>query len=235
MITEKLFISYDRVGTLKKDELYQLIKETKQGSIEARNKIIEHNIALVIYEVTNKFKNIENDKQDLVSIGILGLIKAIETFNIEKNIEFNTYAIKCIDNEILMFIRKNKKHNLIISLDRNITPEQSEEQVLTIEDTIYDKQNIEEEYQLKETYQIAKKAITKLSFIEKQVILLNFGFYNDRIYTQKEIAKILDLSPTTISKIKLKALYNICNTLKEQQIIISDKEITTKIIRLKKK
>lgn len=90
---------------LTKDELHQLFKELNEGSQEARNKLIIHNIRLVLYEVTHKFKNVDYDKKDLVSMGNLGLIKAIHTYDISKGFSFSAYATRCIDNEILIFLK----------------------------------------------------------------------------------------------------------------------------------
>ena len=94
---------------LPKEEMYKLITKMSQGDLNARQTLIEHNIRLVIHQVQGRFNALDYDKRELVSIGILGLVKAIDTYNLSKKVEFSSYAIRCIDNEILMFIRKINK------------------------------------------------------------------------------------------------------------------------------
>lgn len=104
MNTEELFLdANDLPKPLSKDELSELFDKIKLGDEEAKNKVIEHNIRLVLYEVTKKFRTVNYDKKDLISIGNVGLIKAVLTFDKSRNMEFATYAVKCIDNEILQF------------------------------------------------------------------------------------------------------------------------------------
>ena len=122
MNTEELFLdANDLPKPLSKDELSELFDKIKLGDEEAKNKVIEHNIRLVLYEVTKKFRTVNYDKKDLISIGNVGLIKAVLTFDKSRNMEFATYAVKCIDNEILQFLRKLKKLQNIDSLDRTIS------------------------------------------------------------------------------------------------------------------
>ena len=106
MNTDELFIdSHKLPQSLPKEEVYKLIKEANKGAKEARDKLVTHNIRLVLYEVTNKFQNVDYDKKDLVSIGNIGLLKAINTYDLSKGFEFATYAIKCINNEIVTFLK----------------------------------------------------------------------------------------------------------------------------------
>ena len=121
MNTDELFIEGHKLPQpLSKEEVYKLIQEANEGSKEARDKLVTHNIRFVLYEVTNKFQKVDYDKKDLVSIGNLGLIKAINTYDLSKGFEFATYATRCIDNEILMFLRKLKKEQAVDSIDRVI-------------------------------------------------------------------------------------------------------------------
>ena len=101
---------------LPRDETYKLIQLVANGSEEARVKLVTHNIRLVLYIVSNRFSNVEYDKKDLVSIGNIGLLKAIDTFDISKGFEFSTYAVRCIVNEILLFLKKI--NNNTDSIDR---------------------------------------------------------------------------------------------------------------------
>jgi len=236
MTQEDIFIITGNLikNPLKKEELLYLLQETKKGNSNARNEIIEHNIKLVLYEVQNKFRTVEYEKQDLVSVGIIGLTKAVDTFKIDKNYEFTTYAVRCIDNEICMFLRYVKRHSSIDSLDRIIATDDTENQ-LKIKDILIDKnQDIIDEYNKKETYKIIRKIIYQLPEKEKEIILLNFGFYNNKVYTQYEIANKLNTSQATISKLRTKILKDITNKLIEEGIIISEKDINHKIKKLNK-
>ena len=106
MNTDELFVdSHELPWPLSKEETYKLIQEANEGSKEARDKLVTYNIRLVIYEVIHKFKNVDYDKKDLVSIGNIGLLKAINTYDLSKGFEFSTYAIKCINNEIVTFLK----------------------------------------------------------------------------------------------------------------------------------
>lgn len=118
--------------------------------------MVEHNIRLVLLAVTGRFKSVAYDKKDLVSIGNLGLIKAVETFDKSKNVEFSTYARRCIDNEILMFLRKLKKNQSCDSLDETIAYDTGGKE-LKLEDTISDKLDIVEEYEKKKLIKLYEK------------------------------------------------------------------------------
>ena len=107
---EELFIESNKLPKpLSKKELYSYLEQYKQGDLKAREQVIIHNIRLVLNQVSKKFANTPYDKKELVSIGVVGLVKSVDTFDTDKNFEFATYATRCIDNEILMFLRKGKK------------------------------------------------------------------------------------------------------------------------------
>lgn len=110
---EELFIESKLLKPLPKKELYSYLEQCKQGNLKTREQIIIHNIRLVLNQIIKKFANTSYDKKELVSIGIIGLVKSVDTFDLDKKFEFTTYAIRCIDNEILMFLRKAKKQSLI--------------------------------------------------------------------------------------------------------------------------
>ena len=105
---------------LSKEEELKYLKEMEEGSVDAKNKLIEHNLRLVVY-LSKKYENTKIDLEDLVSIGTIGLIKGINTYKIGKNIKLATYASRCIDNEILMYLRKNKKRNADVSLEESLS------------------------------------------------------------------------------------------------------------------
>ena len=115
---EPLFFTTESLPPiLTKEQTKQLFIECKNGNSEARNELINHNIALVINQVVKKFCTNNYDRRDLVSIGLIGLIKSVDTFDVNRNISFSTYATKCIDNEILMFLRRDKNKSYLIPVE----------------------------------------------------------------------------------------------------------------------
>lgn len=196
-INEPFLDAHNLPQPLSKEEMYRLVNEFNEGSMEARDKLITHNIRLVIYEVANKFKSVDYDKKDLVSIGNIGLLKAINTYDLKKGIEFATYATKCIDNEILMFLRKLKKDKNVDSLDRVIFQDKDGSE-LKLGDMVSD-----DNEQL-ETYRILREIVKQLPERDKEIIMLYFGFYNGKKYTQKEIANKFNISQSYISRLTTK-------------------------------
>lgn len=201
MSTERLFVNeYNLPKKLSNDELYQLLKQMNKGDDSARKKLIEHNIRLVLFLVTNKFNYIDYDKNELVSIGLIGLIKAINSYDLSKKIEFSTYATKCIQNEIFMFLRKiNKIHN-IDSLDRPISNDTLANE-LTLKDIVSGDEDFTEKFMQNESYQIIHKIINELSKRDRTIIIMYFGFCDGKRYTQIEIANKLNVSQSYISRL----------------------------------
>lgn len=219
MNTDELFIDADKLPkSLPKSQLYELLDKIEQGNEDAAKIIIEHNIRLVLYLVNNKFKSIEYDKKDLVSIGNIGLIKAVKTFDKSKKVKFSTYATRCINNEILMFIKKVKKDQKIDSLDKTIT-HGKEGKELKIKDIISDEINIVKDYEKNINYKIIQEIIKELPERNREIIMLYFGFYNNKTYTQKEIADIMSVSQPYISKLIPKIVKKIEIQLQENDVI----------------
>lgn len=186
------------------DELKYLIL-SKQGDKEARNKLIEHNLRLVVF-LAKKYENTGTDIEDLVSIGSIGLIKGINTYKIDKNIKLATYASRCISNEILMFLRKNKKRRTEISFEDALNYD-AEGNELHLEDIL----GTEEDIVYKEfEHKIDKKALEQeLSLLnerEKQIMTLRYGLNNTKEFTQKEVAEMLGISQSYISRIEKKVI-----------------------------
>ena len=206
---------------LPKEEMYDLLSKVSQGDTDARQKLIEHNIRLVIYEVNGRFNTLEYDKSELVSIGILGLVKAVDTYDASKKIEFSTYAARCIDNEILMFIRRLKKEKCVDSLDRPISGEE-EDKAIKLEDVIKSDEDIQTSYEGKEIYAQIRKIVYSLPEREREIIMLYFGFYEGRIYKQKEIADKLNISRSYASRLIAKIVKKIKKQLEEVGIVESD-------------
>ena len=188
----------------KEEEITYLIK-AQQGDISARNKLIEHNLRLVVF-IAKKYESNLDTLEDLVSIGSIGLIKGINTYKIDKNIRLATYASRCISNEILMHIRKNKKRGGDVSFEEALTFD-GEGNELHLEDIIgTDEDIISKEYEKKIDIELLKKEIEDLNDRDKQIMVMRYGLYNTFEYTQKEVAEILGISQSYISRIEKKVL-----------------------------
>lgn len=174
---------------------------------EMKSILVEHNLRLVVY-IAKKFDNTGVGVEDLISIGTIGLIKAINTFNPEKNIKLATYASRCIENEILMYLRRNNKTKLEVSIDEPLNVDWDGNELLlsdilgTEEDVIY--RNIEEEVDRK----LLRKALSKLSERERIIVDLRFGLNTDdgNERTQKEVADLLGISQSYISRLEKKII-----------------------------
>ncbi|HIS11743.1 MAG TPA: RNA polymerase sporulation sigma factor SigK [Candidatus Onthocola stercoravium] len=188
----------------KEEELAYLIK-ARQGDEEARNKLIEHNLRLVVF-LAKKYENTTYDIEDLVSIGSIGLIKGINTYKIDKNIKLATYASRCISNEILMFLRKNKRKRSEVSLEEALNYD-SEGNELHLEDILgTDAELVPKEYEKKVDKELLNKEIASLSPRDKEIMTLRYGLNNTMEYTQKEVAEMLGISQSYISRIEKKVV-----------------------------
>lgn len=234
MHTYDLFLGgYNLPKPLSKQEVYELLEKIKQGDEQAKTKLVEHNIRLVVYQVTKRFSTVEYDKKELVAIGNIGLIKAISTFDTSKKIEFTTYATRCIDNEILMFLRTLKKHSNVDSFDRIINRDK-EGNELRIEDILRDDTDIVEEYTDNETYKIIRQIVNELPDRDRKIIMYYFGFCNNKLYNQQEISDILSISQSYTSKLITKIVNRIGKQL-EQEGLIELRKKTNKKNRTKPK
>lgn len=190
---------------LSKEEEIMYVKKSNEGDEYARSKLIEHNLRLVVF-LSKKYENTGIDLEDLVSIGTVGLIKGINTYKLDKNIKLATYASRCIDNEILMFLRKNKKRRTEISLEDSLSYD-SEGNELHLEDILGTDEDIvtrgiEEESEKK----LLNLEISKLNKRDKQIMTLRYGLNNHKELTQKEVADILGISQSYISRIEKKII-----------------------------
>ncbi len=186
----------------------EMIKElTSEDAERARAALIEHNLRLVVY-IAKKFDNTGVGVEDLISIGTIGLIKSINTFNPQKNIKLATYASRCIENEILMYLRRNSKTRLEVSIDEPLNVDWDGNELLlsdilgTEEDVIY--RGIESEVE----HKLLKEAISRLTEREKTIINLRFGLDSGigREMTQKEVAELLGISQSYISRLEKKIM-----------------------------
>lgn len=199
---------------LSKEEEDYYVKLKEEGSIDAKEKLIEHNLRLVVF-LAKKYENTNVDLEDLVSIGSIGLIKAINTFSSNKNIKLATYASRCIDNEILMYLRKNKKVKSEVSIDQALTLD-SEGNELHLEDIIgTDKDIISKEIEAENDKQVMIKEILSLKPRDREIMILRYGLLGTDEFTQKEVAEKLGISQSYISRIEkkvIKKLKNVLNT-----------------------
>ena len=190
---------------LGKEEELDCVLKAKQGDMVARNKLIEHNLRLVVF-LAKKYESTGYDLEDLVSIGSIGLIKGIETYKPDKNIKLATYASRCIANEILMYIRKNKKRKSEVSLEDSLTFD-AEGNELHLEDILGTDDNIIfNEFSKKIDKDILQKELIKLNDREKLIMTLRYGLNNTDEYTQKEVAEMLGISQSYISRIEKKII-----------------------------
>ena len=174
---------------------------------EGKKLLIEHNLRLVVY-IAKKFDNTGVGVEDLISIGTIGLIKAINTFNTGKNIKLATYASRCIENEILMYLRRNSKTRMEVSIDEPLNVDWDGNELLlsdilgTDEDVIY--KDIEDEVEKK----LLNKAISRLTERERQIVDLRFGLSSEdgTELTQKEVADMLGISQSYISRLEKKII-----------------------------
>ena len=187
------------------DEEARLLSALPTGGYEVKKTLIEHNLRLVVY-VARKFENTGINIEDLISIGSIGLIKAINTFNPEKNIKLATYSSRCIENEILMHLRKNHNTKTEISIDEPLNTDWDGNELLLSDilgsdaDEVY--RHIEDEVDK----QLLGLAIDKLTSREKTIMELRFGLKNGRERTQKEVADMLGISQSYISRLEKKII-----------------------------
>lgn len=190
------------------EEKKLLVDFKEKGDSNARNKLIEHNLRLVAH-VIKKYYALSSDQDDLISMGTIGLIKAIDTFEHTKGTRLATYAARCIENEILMHFRSLKKSSSVVSLADPIDVD-SEGNPLTLIDLIYSDNTIVEDIDLNEKTKRLYKLIEEMEDSrEKEIIISRYGLYDNEELTQKEIAKKLGISRSYVSRIEKKVIEDI--------------------------
>lgn len=196
---------------LTKEEENVLVEKIKQGDESARNELIEHNLRLVAH-VVKKFNNC-GEADDLIGVGTIGLIKAIKSYNPDKNVTLSTYASRCIENEILMLLRSSKKHLKTQSLEEVVASDKDGNE-LTFGDTLEDgDEGVDEIISRKYLMKDIKKIIAeKLTEREQIIINLRYGLTGEPPMPQREVAKRLNISRSYISRIEVKALQIIRET-----------------------
>lgn len=198
---------------LSKEEEDYFLELKEKGDKYAKDKLIEHNLRLVVF-LAKRYENTKVDLEDLVSIGSIGLIKGINTYKRGKNIKLATYCSRCIDNEILMYLRKNKKTKTDISFEESLSFD-SDGNELHLEDILGTDSDIvtkplEDEYDKK----ILKQELNKLEDRDKEIMYLRYGLGGKDELTQKEVAEMLNISQSYISRIEKKVIKKLKQVIK---------------------
>lgn len=186
---------------LKGEAEQDALEALERGEEKAKQLLVEHNLRLVVY-IARRFENTGINLEDLISIGTIGLIKAISTYRLDKKIKLATYASRCIENEILMYIRKTANQKAEVSLDEPINMDCDGNELLladilgTEEDMIF--RPLEEDAELR----VLRKALSELPEREREIVLMRFGLQGRKELTQKEVAKIMGISQSYISRLE---------------------------------
>ncbi len=193
---------------LSAEEERECFKRCRQGDMKARDKLIEHNLRLVAH-IVRKYYISNKNTEDLISVGTIGLIKAVDSFNFENGTRFATYGAKCIQNEILMLFRSQKKLGYEVSLNDTIDVDKDGNpltyiDIICTEDTIAD--DVDKKIKITKALEFIRD---KLEDREKQIIIMRYGLGNTKIYTQREVAEILGISRSYVSRIEKSALEKI--------------------------
>ncbi|CCQ93330.1 RNA polymerase sigma-28 factor [[Clostridium] ultunense Esp] len=209
-----LFVSYVKNNAfpqpLSEEEEEKALRLLEKGDMEARNRLIEHNLRLVAH-IVKKFDNTGEDSEDLISIGTIGLIKAIESYHPDKGTKLATYAARCVENEILMHLRSLKKSKKDVSLHDPIGMDKEGNEITLIDILGTESDEVVDRVQ----FQIQKSKIYQYLHVledrEKEVIISRFGLNDEREKTQREIAKELGISRSYVSRIEKRALMKLYN------------------------
>ena len=190
---------------LSEEKEREYLQKMAQGDADAKNKLIEHNLRLVAH-IIKKYYGVSSEQDDLVSIGTIGLIKAINTFKPDKNIRLSSYASRCIENEILMHFRSVKKSAQDISINETIDTDKDGNQltlldIMAVDDDIID--NLDKKLNIKKLGQYINEELEER---EKKIIILRYGLDGRKPVTQKQIAKQMNISRSYVSRIETKAL-----------------------------
>lgn len=200
---------------LDEDEEKELLEKVANDDLEARNTLIIHNLRLVVF-IAKKFESTKIPLDDLVSIGTLGLIKGVQTFKMDKNIKLATYASRCIENEILMYLRKTQKSRNDFSLDEVLSVD-GDGNEMVLADILASSENSQlEQLTKEEDEENLYYALNKLSKREREIIILRFGLFGEQELTQKEVADKLGISQSYISRLEKRILEKMKNFIEER-------------------
>lgn len=202
---------------LKGKEEEEALRHLQQGDLKARDLLIEHNLRLVVY-VAKKYDSLPNGNiEDLISIGTIGLVKAVNTFKIDKNIKLATYASRCIENEILMFLRKNNKLRQEISLDEPLNVDYDGNELLLSDIVGTDNDIVQDEMTHNDQKEKFYQAFNYLNPREKEILMMRYGLIGHDELTQKDVAEVLGISQSYISRLEKKIIKKLRNKLNDDE------------------
>ncbi len=193
---------------LSKEEEEKYIDLLLKKDKHARDVLIERNLRLVAH-IAKKYENSNVDNDDLISIGTIGLIKGIDSYSLKHNTKITTYCARCIENEILMYFRANKKNNLNISLDEPIGYDKEGNDITILDVLKTPKTDYIEQMHIKDNIELLKKYLKLLTPREKEIVIKRYGLDNEDEQTQKQIAKSLNISRSYVSRIEKRAITKI--------------------------
>ncbi len=200
---------------LEKEEELEALMALENGDEEARNKLIEHNLRLVVY-IAKRYETNPIFMEDLISIGSIGLIKAVNTFKRDKNIKLVTYASRCIENEILMFLRKKSRRKVEVSFDEPLNIDYDGNELLLSDILGTDEDIVTKEFEKKENKRELLAAMATLKERERQILQMRYGIEHEEL-TQKDIAQRLGISQSYISRLEKKIITKLKQQMKKNQ------------------
>ena len=198
------------------EEEMVLVQELKNNNELAKQKLIEHNLRLVVY-IAKKFDNTSIDLEDLISIGAIGLIKAVQSFDYEKNIKLATFASRCIENEILMYLRKSIKYKGEISIDEPLNADGDGNELVLSDVLFTENDSVSKDIEMNMEKQILWNCIKNLNNREQEIMSLRYGLLGQEEKTQKEVADMLNISQSYISRLEKKILDRLKKDLKKAE------------------
>ena len=190
---------------LSQEEEDVLLEELSNNNQTAKERLIEHNLRLVVY-IAKKFENTGIELEDLISVGAIGLIKAIQSYDNKKNIKLATYASRCIENEILMQLRKSTKLKAEVSLEEPLNCDSDGNELLLCDVLCFEEENVTKGLELSAEKQLLFQSLQKLQKREQEIMILRFGLFGNQEKTQKEVADFFGISQSYISRIEKKIL-----------------------------
>lgn len=209
ILQQFLFVSFIKTQAFKKqlssEEENNLLKKYFEGDTNARNQLIEHNLRLVAH-IAKKYDNNKDMQEDLISIGTIGLIKAVDSYKPNKATKLGTYAAKCIENEILMHMRSNKKINLDVSLNEVLGVDKDGGEMTLLDILPCDQKDIIDQIQTDQQIQKLQEYFLILTPREQEILIYRYGLNNHRVFTQKEIASSMHISRSYVSRLEKRAL-----------------------------
>ena len=201
---------------LKGKEEEETLVRLQSGDEQARDMLIEHNLRLVVY-VAKKYDSLQNGSiEDLISIGTIGLIKAVNTFKLDKNIKLATYASRCIENEILMFLRKNNKLRAEISFDEPLNVDYDGNELLLSDIVGTDSDIVQDEMIYNDQRNMFYEEFQYLNEREREILILRYGLKGNEELTQKDVAVLLGISQSYISRLEKKIIKKLRNKLHDE-------------------